>query len=146
MAIKELCRTFGVSRQTLYRAAEAADKAAITALTKKPRGRKPEPVTAKQLRELTQQKKQLEQDLHRMSQRYEGAQTLLDLQRQAQRGEPLLGEKKNLRPAPGRGATGSGHRSPASGMADRDGGQGAGRDAASGDDVAPPSGGRERPD
>ena len=30
--IQELCRTFGVSRQTLYRAAEQADKAAVSAL------------------------------------------------------------------------------------------------------------------
>ena len=37
--IKELCRTFGVSRQTLYRAAEAADQASVAALTPKRRGR-----------------------------------------------------------------------------------------------------------
>ncbi|GAJ18056.1 unnamed protein product, partial [marine sediment metagenome] len=32
VSITELCQTFGVSRQTLYRALEAADQAAVEAL------------------------------------------------------------------------------------------------------------------
>jgi transposase-like protein len=136
--IHQLCRTFGVSRQTLYRAAEAADSAAVAALTRKPRGRKPEPVTTKQLKELRQQKKQLERELHQMSQRYEVAQTLLDLQRQAQRKELPGPEKKTphrLRRPGARGAAGpSGPR----GMADRDVSQSDGGDRAGGDGVAPP--------
>ena len=39
--IRELCKTFGVSRQTLYRAMEAADRASAEALEPKRRGRKP---------------------------------------------------------------------------------------------------------
>ncbi len=42
-SIRELCRTFGVSRQTLYRALEAADRASVEALTPKRRGRKARP-------------------------------------------------------------------------------------------------------
>lgn len=99
--IKQLCRSFGVSRQTLYRAAEAADKASIAALTRKPRGRKRQPASETQLKDLQTQKKKLEKELNQMSQRYEIAQTLLDLQRQAERGELLPGEKKTLR-SPGR--------------------------------------------
>ncbi len=99
--IKELCRSFGVSRQTLYRAAEAADKASVTALTQKPRGRKRQPASETQLKDLQTQKKKLEKELNQMSQKYEIAQTLLDLQRQAERGELLPGEKKTFR-SPGR--------------------------------------------
>ena len=92
--IKGLCRTFGVSRQTLYRAAEAADKASVDALTPKPRGRKPQPKSRKQIQDLEQQARTLQKDLERMSQKYEIAQALLDLQRKAERGERLPGEKK----------------------------------------------------
>jgi len=97
--IKELCKSFGDSRQTLYRALEATDKASVEALTRKRRGRKAQPASEKQVKELQGEKKKLEKDLHRMSQRYEIAQTLLDLQRQAEQGKRLPGEKKNLRPA-----------------------------------------------
>ncbi len=94
--IKQLCESLGVSRQTLYRAMEAADQASIEALTRKRRGRKPQPASETQIKELQKDKKTLEKQLHRMSQKYEIAQTLLDLQRRAERGEVLPGEKKNL--------------------------------------------------
>lgn len=95
--IKDLCRTFGVSRQTLYRALEAADRASVAALTPKRRGRKPRPVPTKKLEKVETEKAKLEKELKRMSQRYEVAQALLDLQRKAERGERLPGEKKTLR-------------------------------------------------
>ena len=44
VALSELCKTFGVSRQTLYRAMEAADRASAAALEPKKRGRKPKKV------------------------------------------------------------------------------------------------------
>ena len=139
--IKELCRTFGVSRQTLYRAAEAADRAASEALGPKPRGRRPEPADRKQLRELEQQKTRLQKQLHRMSQRYEVARTLLELQRKAERGEPLLQEKKTLqreiRPRPG----GPGRPGRTPGMADRDGSTDT-RDQDGGPDLLDPPPGR----
>jgi transposase InsO family protein len=41
LAVSEVCRTFGVSRQTLHRAMKAADRASAEALEPKSRGRKP---------------------------------------------------------------------------------------------------------
>jgi transposase-like protein len=95
--ITELCRTFGVSRQTLYRALEAADRASVEALNPKRRGRKPRPPSEKKVAELCAQRAKLEKELFRMSQRYEVAQALLDLQRKAERGERLPAEKKTPR-------------------------------------------------
>jgi transposase len=140
MEIGELCRTFGVSRQTLYRALDAADRAGVEALTPKPRGRKPRPVPEKKVASLKSEKAKLEKELKRMTQRYEVAQALLDLQRKAARGERLPGEKKvrkrsrgaDTRSAPPPGTTirmvGGG-----------DGG-GAGGDAGSAGSVDPPAG------
>ena len=96
--ITELCRTFGVSRQTLYRALEAADRASVEALTPKRRGRKGAPPSQKRLAEIRAEKAKVEKELERMRQRYEVAQALLDLQRKAERGERLPGEKKTPRP------------------------------------------------
>ncbi len=92
VGITELCRTFGVSRQTLYRALEAADRASVEALTPKRRGRKPPPASGKKLAEVETEKAKLEKELSRMSQKYEVAQALLDLRRKAERGERLPGE------------------------------------------------------
>lgn len=141
--VKELCATFGVSRQTLYRAAEAADQASVAALSPKQRGRKREPATRKQLRELTTEKKDLQKQVEQMCQKYEIAQALLDLQRKAERGERLPGEKKNQgtrrRPNP-KVAGMAGTKAP---MASNDDGGGSGGDArcADGLDQAP---GRKR--
>ena len=126
--IQDLCRTFGVSRQTLHRAVAAADQAAIDALKSKPRGRKPEPATGKQVKDLTRENHRLEKDLHQMSQRYEVAKALLDLQRKAERGEPLPGEKKTLDRKKNRRTTSAGPTGRTRGMADRDGGRGPGSD------------------
>lgn len=95
--IAELCRTFGVSRQTLYRALEAADRASVEALSPKRRGRKPRSTSTKKLAAVEAEKAKLAKELFRMSQRYEVAQALLDLQRKAERGERLPGEKKTPR-------------------------------------------------
>ena len=91
-SISELCRTFGVSRQTLYRALEAADQAAIEALKPKTRGRKPRPEWEVKAEELETEKEDLQKELHRWRQKYEVAKTILDLQRRAERGETLPGE------------------------------------------------------
>ena len=95
--VQELCRTFGISRQTLYRAMEAADKAAIEALSPKPKGRPPVPVSRKEIQSLRTRNKELEQDLKRQKLKNEVAQALLDLQRKADRGQQLPGEKKTSR-------------------------------------------------
>jgi len=126
--IQDLCRTFGVSRQTLHRAVAAADQAAIDALKSKPRGRRPEPAPDKQVKDLTKENHRLEKDLHQMSQRYEVAKALLDLQRKAERGEPLPGEKKTLDRKKNRHTTSLGPTGRSRGMADRDGGRSSGSD------------------
>jgi transposase-like protein len=97
MQVKELCRAFGVSRQTLYRAMETADKAAIEALSPKPKGRPPVPLPQKDIRALRARNKELEQDLKRQKLKNEVAQALLNLQRKADRGQNLSGGKKTGR-------------------------------------------------
>ena len=63
--MRELCRTFGVSRQTLYRAMEAADQASMAALEPKRRGRKPRPESEVQREEWEQEKADLQKELAR---------------------------------------------------------------------------------
>ena len=93
VSISELCRTFGVSRQTLYRALEAADRAAIDALEPKRRGRKPRPESQVRAQELETEREDLHKELSRWRQKYEVAKTVLDLQRRMERGESLPGEE-----------------------------------------------------
>jgi len=126
--IQDLCQTFGVSRQTLHRAVAAADEAAVEALKSKPRGRRPEPATGKQVKNLERENRRLAKDLHQMSQRYEVAKALLDLQRKAERGEPLPGEKKTLDRKKNSRTTSPGRTGPTRGMAGGDGGRGTGGD------------------
>ena len=122
MQVKELCQAFGVSRQTLYRAMEVADKAAIEALSPKPKGRPPIPLTQKEIMTLRTRNKELEQDLKRQKLKNEVAQALLDLQRKFDRGQKLPGEKKPGR-QPGLSDTiGSGQPGPRGRMAHTDDG------------------------
>jgi transposase-like protein len=93
ITVRELCRTFGVSRQTLYRAMEAVDRASIEALEPKKRGRKPRPQAEVKSEELKQKATRLEREMDRWRQKYEVAKTILDLQRRMDRGEVLPGEE-----------------------------------------------------
>jgi transposase-like protein len=102
IAIRELCRTFGVSRQTLYRAMEAADQASMAALEPKRRGRKPRPESEVQREELEQEKADLRKEVARWRQKYDIAKTILDLQRKADHGEPLPGEEGEKKKRPKR--------------------------------------------
>ena len=99
-SIRELCRTFGVSRQTLYRAMEAADRAATEALEPKVRGRKPRTPSEVRTTELESEKEDLEKELKRWQQKYEVAKAILDLQRRAERGESLPGETGKKKQSP----------------------------------------------
>jgi transposase-like protein len=138
--IADLCRTFGVSRQTLYRALEAADRASVEALTPKRRGRKPRPVSTKKLEQVESEKTKLEKELRRMSQRYEVAQALLDLQRKAERGERLPGEKKtprSRRRSSPTSASATGTTTPVAGGSD---GERSGREADGAEPLDPSSG------
>lgn len=80
--VSQLCKTFGVSRQTLYRAMEAADQAAMEALEPKKRGRKPTPVSENLARELTDSNEGLQKELAHWKMKYEVAKTFIDLERQ----------------------------------------------------------------
>lgn len=82
MEVKQLCKTFGVSRQTLYRAMEAADQAAMEALEPKKPGRKPVSVSESRARELSSSNDQLQKELAHWQMKYEVAKTFIDLERQ----------------------------------------------------------------
>jgi transposase-like protein len=106
--IQELCQAFGISRQTLYRAMEAAHKAAIEALSPKPKGRPPVPPSQKEIQNLQGRNKELEKDLKRQKLKNQVAQALLDLQRKTDRGQKLPGGKKTGRKRSLPNATGPG--------------------------------------
>jgi transposase-like protein len=97
ITVAELCRLFGITRQTLYRAMEAADQAAQAALAPKPPGRKKKPVSETQVKELQQQLTAQEKELARWQQKYEMLQTLRQLEQKLARGEPLPGEARKKR-------------------------------------------------
>jgi len=95
--VKELCRSLGISRQTLYRAMEAADQAAKEALAPRPPGRRKKPVTETQVESLQQDLADREKELARWRQKYEVTRTLLSLERKLAQGEPLPGEERKKR-------------------------------------------------
>ena len=95
--LSELCKTFGVSRQTLYRAMEAADRASAEALEPKKRGRKPAAASEVRTTELEASNAGLHKELEHWKTKYQVARTLLDLERKLERGEPLPGEKGKKR-------------------------------------------------
>jgi transposase-like protein len=108
--ISELCKTFGVSRQTLYRAMEAADRASAQALEPKKRGRKPKPASEVRTEELEASNAGLHKQLEHWKTKYQVARTLLDLERKLDRGEPLPGEEGKKRKRGKKGPTSSGGR------------------------------------
>ena len=105
VAIRELCQTFGVSRQTLYRAMAAADRASAEALELKPRGRKPKPANEVRTMELEAGNAALSKELEHWKTKYEVVRTLLDLERKLDRGEPLPGEEGKKRKLRKKGKT-----------------------------------------
>ena len=97
VSVSKLCKTFGVSRQTLYRAMEAADQAAMEALEPKKRGRKPIPVSEVKTKELIASNAGLKEELDHWKTKYEVAKTFIELERQLDQKSSLggLGEKKH---------------------------------------------------
>ena len=95
--VTELCRTFGISRQTLYRAMEVADRAAQAALSPKPPGRKKKPASETRIDTLKKDLTTQEQETARWRQKYEVTWTLLELERKLAHGEPLPGEQRKKR-------------------------------------------------
>jgi transposase-like protein len=99
VSIRGLCSSFGVSRQTLYRAMEAADQAAMEALEPKKRGRKPIPVSEVEAKELTASNVTLKRELEHWKTKYEVAKTFIELERQLEEKSSRSGrgEKKRRR-------------------------------------------------
>jgi transposase len=97
--VSQLCKTFGVSRQTLYRALEATEEASIAALEPKKRGRKPTPLSELQAKQLTRSNASLQKELDRWKMKYDIAKTFIDLQRELERDDLVPGgrEKKRRR-------------------------------------------------
>ena len=95
--VSQLCKTFGVSRQTLYRAMEAADIASIEALEPKKPGRKPTPVSETQAKERATSNAGLQKELEHWKMKYEVAKTFIDLERQLDQQTSLSGEGEKKR-------------------------------------------------
>ncbi|NIQ81430.1 MAG: helix-turn-helix domain-containing protein [Anaerolineae bacterium] len=94
VSVQELCKTFGVSRQTLYRAMEAADQAAMEALEPKKRGRKPAPVSEVEAKELSSSNASLKKELDHWKTKYEVAKTFIELERQLEQKSSQSGRRE----------------------------------------------------
>lgn len=105
MAVSELCKSFGMSRQTLYRAMEAAEQVAAQALEPKKRGRKPKTTSEAQTTELVASNTELAKQLEHWKRKYEVARTLLDLERKLERGQRLPGQKEGEKKRRAKGKT-----------------------------------------
>jgi transposase-like protein len=69
VSIKALCRSFGVSRQSLRTAVDKADQAAMEALTPKSPGRKGKSKEQAEVEAMKQEKATLEKELDRWKQK-----------------------------------------------------------------------------
>ena len=104
--IKEICRSFGVSRQTLKTAMDKAEQAAMEALTPKSPGRKGKSKAESEAEVIKLEKDSLQKELDRWKQKYEIAITFLDIHKKLLNGQEFseepqepkhLGEKKKLK-------------------------------------------------
>jgi transposase-like protein len=90
----ELCKSFGMSRQTLHRAMEKAREAMREALAPKPAGRPARPESDLAIKELRKDKAGLEKELEHWKTKFEVAKTLLELERKYDRGPASSEEGK----------------------------------------------------
>jgi len=95
--IKELCRSFGVSRQTLKMAMDKADRAAMEALAPKSPGRKGKSKERAEAEAMKQQKDELQKELTLWRQKYEVAMAFVDIHKKLLNGEALSEESKEPR-------------------------------------------------
>jgi transposase-like protein len=91
--MKQICETFGVSRQVLSRAMEKADRASVEALEPQKPGKKPKGPEEVEIRGLASEKATLEKELEHWKQKNEVAKTFLELERRLERGQRLPGEQ-----------------------------------------------------
>jgi transposase-like protein len=94
VSIKALCRSFGVSRQSLRTAVDKADQAAMEALTPKSPGRKGKSKEQAKAEALKQEKASLEKELDHWKQKYEIAMTFVDIHKKLLNGEELSGKRQ----------------------------------------------------
>ena len=133
---KEICETFGVSRQTLNRALEKVEQAAMEALEPKRAGRKGKSEEEKQIMELSKRQSSLEKDVKHWKTRYEVAQAFIDITREQEEAELRVERnrrkrerrKQKKKPRSGPKSAARKARSDGSGarMAEKDDGIGAG--------------------
>ena len=94
--IKEICRTFGVSRQALSKAMEKVSQAAMNALEPKSPGRKAKTEEEQEISILSKESISLKKEVGHWKMRYEVAQTFIDLMREEDK-RLSRGEKKKKR-------------------------------------------------
>jgi transposase-like protein len=92
--IKALCRSFGVSRQTLKTAMDKADHAAMEALTPKSPGRKGKSKDRAQAEVMKKEKASLQKELDLWKHKYEVAMTFVDIHKKLLNGEALSEDRK----------------------------------------------------
>ena len=85
--IKEICETFGLSRQTLHRAMSKADEAAVQALEPKAPGRKGKTPEEARVEELEATLREHHKALEQWKTKYQVALAFLELERKYDRGE-----------------------------------------------------------
>ncbi len=95
--IKEISRTFGVSRQALSKAMEKVSRAAVDALGPKKPGRKAKTAQDQEISILSKRGTSLEKELNHWKTRYEVAQAFIDLTREDERRQRREGKKKKRR-------------------------------------------------
>lgn len=93
-SLKEICETFGVSRQALSKAMEKVSQAAVETLEPKRSGRKGKSQEQKKVSELSQRATSLEKDVQHWKTRFEVAQAFIDLSREQDRRDRMQGKKK----------------------------------------------------
>ena len=94
LPLTEIFETFGVSRQTLYRAMERADQASREALEPRKPGRRGKSEEQVKLEEATARAEALSKELSHWKTKYDVATTYLDLIRRWERGEDLEGDEE----------------------------------------------------
>jgi transposase-like protein len=92
--IKALCRSFGVSRQTLKTAMDKADHAAMEALTPKSPGRKGKSKDRAQAEAMKQENGALQKELDLWKQKYEVAMAFVDIHKKLLNGEAFSEDRK----------------------------------------------------
>ena len=97
--IKEICRTFGVSRQALSKAVEKVSQAAVDALEPKKPGRKAKTEQDEEISILAKQSISLEKEMNHWKTRCEVAQAFIDLTREEERRQRKEGKKKKRKGA-----------------------------------------------